>query len=139
MEALLARNEGDYLPDRTAQWVAERRRELSRQTADALSSAAEPALRLHQYGDTVRLCEQAIAIDPLRGVAWRVRMCAANVLGDDDGVLTAFQGCETALPQIDATPSPSTRCSSGFSGSAVVPPSGKSHLGACACWLMRPA
>jgi DNA-binding SARP family transcriptional activator len=139
MEALLARNEGDYLPDRTAQWVAERRRELSRQTADALSSAAEPALRLHQYGDTVRLCEQAIAIDPLREVAWRVRMCAANVLGDDDGVLTAFQGCETALPQIDATPSPSTRCSSGFSGSAVVPPSGKSHLGACACWLMRPA
>ncbi|MCX5287098.1 bacterial transcriptional activator domain-containing protein [Streptomyces sp. NBC_00453] len=70
---------------------------------------AELALRLHQYGDAVRLCESATAIDPLHEVAWRVRMGAANALGDDDGVLTAFQGCETALAQIDATPSPSTR------------------------------
>ncbi|MFD3622363.1 BTAD domain-containing putative transcriptional regulator [Streptomyces sp. NPDC058676] len=77
--------------------------------ADALSSAADLALQLHQYGDAVRLCEQATAIDPLREVAWRVRMRAANALGDDDGVLTAFQGCETALARIDATPSPSTR------------------------------
>ncbi|WP_326668726.1 bacterial transcriptional activator domain-containing protein [Streptomyces canus] len=99
IEALLAR----------AQWVAERRRELSRQTSDALSSAAELALQLHQYGDAVRLCQQATAIDPFREVAWRVRMRAANALGDDDGVLTAFQLCETALAQIDATPSPSTR------------------------------
>jgi hypothetical protein len=109
LEALLARNEGDYLPDRTAQWVAERRREPSRQTVDALSSAAELALRLHRYGDAVRLCERAIAIDPLREVTWRVRTRAANAPGDDDGVLTAFQGCETALAQIDATLSPSTR------------------------------
>ncbi|MDX3545824.1 bacterial transcriptional activator domain-containing protein [Streptomyces europaeiscabiei] len=72
-------------------------------------AAADPALQLHQYGDTVRLREQATAIDPLREVAWRVRMRAANALGDDDGVLTAVQGCETALPQIDATPSPRTR------------------------------
>ncbi|MEU0424522.1 hypothetical protein ABZ235_13025 [Streptomyces canus] len=71
IEALLARNEGDYLPDRTAQWVAERRRELSRPTSDALSSAAELALQLHQYGDAVRLCQQATAIDPSREVAWR--------------------------------------------------------------------
>ncbi|MFI9169623.1 BTAD domain-containing putative transcriptional regulator [Streptomyces lincolnensis] len=109
IEALLARNEGDYLPGRTSQWVEERRRALSQQAADALSSAADLALQLHQYGDAVRLCEQATAIDPLREVAWRVRMRAANALGDDDGVLTAFQGCETALAQIDATPSPSTR------------------------------
>ncbi|WSQ08876.1 hypothetical protein OG604_14450 [Streptomyces sp. NBC_01231] len=54
IEALLARNEGDYLPDRTSQWVEERRRTLSRQAADALSSAADLALRLHQYGDAVR-------------------------------------------------------------------------------------
>jgi DNA-binding SARP family transcriptional activator len=59
--------------------------------------------------DAVRLCEQATAIDPFCEVAWRVWMRAANALGDDDGVLTAFQGCETALAQIDATPSPSTR------------------------------
>ena len=108
-EALLARNEGDYLPDRTSQWVEERRRALSRQAADAHSSAADLALQLHEYGNAVRLCEQAIAIDPLREVVWRVRMRAANALGDGDGVLTAFQGCETALAQIDATPSPSTR------------------------------
>ncbi|NEA67053.1 BTAD domain-containing putative transcriptional regulator [Streptomyces sp. SID12488] len=109
VEALLARNEGDYLPDRTSQWAEERRRVLSRRAADALSSAADLALRLHQYGDAVRLCEQATTIDPLREVAWRVRMRAANALGDDDGVLTAFQRCETALARIDATPSPSTR------------------------------
>ncbi|WP_327721652.1 bacterial transcriptional activator domain-containing protein [Streptomyces sp. NBC_00490] len=104
-----SRNEGDYLPDRTSQWVEERRRALSRQAADALSSAADLALQLHQYGDAVRLCEEATAMDPFREVAWRVWMRAANALGDDDGVLTAFQGCETALAQIDATPSPSTR------------------------------
>ncbi|WP_327342252.1 BTAD domain-containing putative transcriptional regulator [Streptomyces europaeiscabiei] len=73
------------------------------------AAAADLALQPHQYGDAVRLCEQATAIDPLREVARRVRMRRANALGDDDGVLTAFQGCETALPQIDATPSPSTR------------------------------
>ncbi|MFF1300056.1 MULTISPECIES: BTAD domain-containing putative transcriptional regulator [unclassified Streptomyces] len=109
IEAVVARNEGDYLPDRTSQWAEERRRALSRQAADALSSAADLALQLHQYGDAVRLCEQATAIAPFREVAWRVWMRAANALGDDDGVLTAFQGCETALAQIDATPSPSTR------------------------------
>ncbi|MGW0476480.1 BTAD domain-containing putative transcriptional regulator [Streptomyces coeruleorubidus] len=109
IEVLLARYEGDYLPDRTSQWVEERRRALSRQAADALSSAADLALRLHRYRDAVRLCERATAIDPLREVAWRVRMRAANALGDDDGVLTAFQDCEAALAGIDATPSPSTR------------------------------
>jgi hypothetical protein len=36
-------------------------------------------------------------------------MRAANALGDDDGVLTAFLGCEAALARIDASPSPSTR------------------------------
>lgn len=82
---------------------------LSRQTAEALSSAAELALRLHQYGDAARLGDQVTAIDPLREVAWRVRMRAANALGDDDGVLTAFQGCEAAPARIDASPSPSTR------------------------------
>ncbi|MGX5207215.1 BTAD domain-containing putative transcriptional regulator [Streptomyces violaceus] len=109
IEAVLARNEGDYLLDRTSQWVEERRRTLSQRAADALSSAAELALRLHQYGDAARLCDRATALDPLREVAWRVRMRAANALGDDDGVLTAFLGCEAALARIDASPSPSTR------------------------------
>ncbi|WP_371575521.1 BTAD domain-containing putative transcriptional regulator [Streptomyces sp. NBC_01314] len=110
-EALLARNEDGYLPGRTSQWKGQRRRALSRQAADALSSAADLALHLHlhRFGGAVRLCAQATAIDPLREVAWRVRIRAANALGDDDGVLAAFQGCETALAQIDATPSPSTR------------------------------
>ncbi|WP_409107700.1 bacterial transcriptional activator domain-containing protein [Streptomyces europaeiscabiei] len=81
---------------------------LSRTERFLAEAAADPALQQHQYGDTVRLREQATAIDPLREVAWRVRMHAANALGDDD-VLTAVQGCETALPQIDATPSPRTR------------------------------
>ncbi|MEV0218251.1 BTAD domain-containing putative transcriptional regulator [Streptomyces sp. NPDC050704] len=109
IEEVLARNEGDYLPDRTSQWVEERRSALSQQAADALSSAAELALRLHQYGDAVRLCDRVTAVDPLREVAWRVRMRAANALGDDDGVLAAFLGCEAALARIDAAPSPSTR------------------------------
>jgi hypothetical protein len=39
---------------------------------NALSSAAELALDLHQYGDAVRLCDRATRIDPLREVAWRV-------------------------------------------------------------------
>jgi DNA-binding SARP family transcriptional activator len=80
-----------------------------RQAADALSAAAELALRPHQYGDAVRLCGQVTASDPLREVAWRVRMRAANALGDDDGVLTALLARETALARIDASPSPSTR------------------------------
>jgi DNA-binding SARP family transcriptional activator len=109
IEEVLARNRGDYLPGRTSEWVEERRRTLSQQAADALSSAAELALQIHQYVDAARLCDQATAIDPLREVAWRVRMRAANALGDYDGVLTAFQGCEAALARIDASPSPSTR------------------------------
>ncbi|KMS72338.1 hypothetical protein ACM01_23650 [Streptomyces viridochromogenes] len=106
---VLARNEGVYLPDRASEWAEDRRRTLSQQTADALSKAAELALQLHQYGDAIRLCDRATAIDPLREVVWRVRMRAANALGDDDGVLTAFLGCEAALARIDASPSPSTR------------------------------
>ncbi|MER5224310.1 BTAD domain-containing putative transcriptional regulator [Streptomyces flaveus] len=109
IEELLARNEGEYLPDRTSQWVEERRGTLTRQSVEALSSAAELALQLHQYGDAARLCDRATALDPLREVAWRVRMRAANALGDDGGVLTAFQRCEAALSRIDASPSPSTR------------------------------
>ncbi|MFE9677152.1 BTAD domain-containing putative transcriptional regulator [Streptomyces sp. NPDC006259] len=109
IEEVLARHEGDYLPDRTSEWVEERRRTLSRQAVDALASAAELALQLHQYGHAIRLCDRVTADDPLREVVWRVRMRAANALGDDDGVLTAFQNCEAALARIDASPSPSTR------------------------------
>ncbi|MFD5163157.1 BTAD domain-containing putative transcriptional regulator [Streptomyces hawaiiensis] len=109
IEELLARNQGDYLPERTSEWVEERRRTLSQQTTDALSSAAELALQLHHYSDAVRLCGQVTATDPLREMAWRIRMRAANALGDDDGVLTAFQNCEAALARIAASPSPSTR------------------------------
>ncbi|WP_033328792.1 BTAD domain-containing putative transcriptional regulator [Streptomyces yerevanensis] len=109
IEGLLARNEGEYLPDRTSQWVEERRGTLTRQSVEALSSAAELALQLHQYVDAARLCDRATALDPLREVAWRVRMRAANALGDDGGVLTAFQRCEAALSRIDTSPSPSTR------------------------------
>ncbi|MEU9917353.1 bacterial transcriptional activator domain-containing protein [Streptomyces sp. NPDC051001] len=84
-------------------------RELSAPLYRPSLAPADLALQLHQYGDAVRLCERLTAIDPFREVAWRVWMRAANALGDDDGVLTAFQGCETALAQIGATPSPSTR------------------------------
>jgi len=109
IEEVLAHHEGDYLPDRTSDWVEERRRTLSQQAVDALSSAAELALQLHQYSYAIRLCDQVTASDPLREMVWRVRMRAANALGDDDGVLTAFLGCEEALARIGASPSPSTR------------------------------
>lgn len=98
IEEVLARDEGDYLPDRSSEWVEERRWALSRQTAEALSSAAELALRPHQYGDAARLCDQVTAIDPLREVAWRVRMRAANALGDDDGVLKASRAVRRRRP-----------------------------------------
>lgn len=109
IEEVLTRHEGDYLPDRVSEWAEQRRRVLSQQAVEALSSAAELALHLHQYGDAIRLCDQVTAVDPLREVVWRVRMRAANALGDDDGVRTAYVGCEEALARIDASPSPSTR------------------------------
>jgi hypothetical protein len=49
------------------------------------------------------------ALDPLRQVAWRTGMRAANALGDDDGVRTAFQRCEEALARTHTSPSPATR------------------------------
>jgi hypothetical protein len=50
-----------------------------------------------------------LGAEPYREAAYRLRMRLAAALGDDHGVLRAFQGCERALAAVGAAPTQTTR------------------------------
>ncbi|MGW1786588.1 BTAD domain-containing putative transcriptional regulator [Streptomyces sp. NPDC002143] len=109
LAALTIAEPGDYLAGIRSSWADERRRRLSSMVDDARFEAAELALSLERYQEAHDLAERVLRDDPYREAAWRTTMRIASMLGDDDGVISAYRRCEQALAQLDAQPSSSTR------------------------------
>jgi DNA-binding SARP family transcriptional activator len=109
LAALRAYDRGEYLPGAKSAWVDERRQQLADVATTARYEAAELAFGEGRYDDAQRLNQGVLHADAFREAAWRLAMRIANVMGDDDGVISAFQGCERALGQIGTEPSAGTR------------------------------
>jgi ATP/maltotriose-dependent transcriptional regulator MalT/DNA-binding SARP family transcriptional activator len=100
---------GEYLPGSHLRWIDERRDRLVELATDARYEAAELAFAAGSLDRAERLAAEVLRTDPFREAAWRLTMRAANALGDHDGVIRAYQRCESALAQIGTDPAPSTR------------------------------
>jgi DNA-binding SARP family transcriptional activator len=98
----------EYLPGVESEWAEERRERLAELATDARLKAAELAFEDGRHRDAQRLADQVLEADPLRESAWRLRMRLASALGDDDGVVRAYQRCRRALASVDAAPSANT-------------------------------
>jgi DNA-binding SARP family transcriptional activator len=100
---------GPYLAETDSEWAGERRRQLERLAAGARFEAAKIALGIGQINKARRLTEETLRDDPYREEAWRLAMRVAGTLGDNAGVVDAFQGCQRALSELATSPSPSTQ------------------------------
>jgi DNA-binding SARP family transcriptional activator len=100
---------GEYLPGAESPWVEQQRRHVAELALDARYDAAAAALTAGEYDEASRLIAVVVGSEPLREAAWRLRMRIANAIGDDDGVIAAFHGCEQALATIGTQPAASTR------------------------------
>jgi DNA-binding SARP family transcriptional activator len=109
LAALAVVDQGDYLPDVTTAWADERRRHLAELATDARYEAAELAFAEGRLDEAGRLVDEVLGAEPFREAAYRLRMRLAAALGDDHGVLRAFQGCERALAAVGAAPTQTTR------------------------------
>lgn len=109
LRALALFDGGDYLEGVSSLWAEGRQRDLDEKATDARYEAAELAFGLDRYEEARELNERVLRADPMREGAWRLTMRIANALGDDDGVIAAYHGCEAALRELDAEPSMSTR------------------------------
>ncbi len=108
-EALAIADRGAFLEGARSEWAATRRAELQQELTDARLQTAEAAFSLGAYGRARALLELVVDDDPFREEAWRLRMRILDALGDSDGLLACFLGCERALADAGLTPSPGTR------------------------------
>jgi ATP/maltotriose-dependent transcriptional regulator MalT/DNA-binding SARP family transcriptional activator len=109
LEAVAIYDRGEYLPGARAEWADERQQRLAELVTEARYHAAVLALGAGRHGQARQLVDDVLRADPLREAAWRLAMRVAQALGDDDGVLRAYQGCEGALAELGTVPSASTR------------------------------
>jgi DNA-binding SARP family transcriptional activator len=109
LDALDVFDRGDYLPGSHLRWVDDRREHLVELATDARYEAAELAFAAGSLDRADRLAAEVLRVDPFREAAWRLTMRVANALGDHDGVIRAYQRCESALAQIGTEPASSTR------------------------------
>jgi len=109
LSALETAEQGEYLPGARSAWADERAAALADLVTGARVDAAELAYALGQLETAAELARRVVESDPFREVAWRVQMRTASALGDDDGVIRAYQACERALAQVGASPSPTTQ------------------------------
>jgi DNA-binding SARP family transcriptional activator len=100
---------GPYLSAFGSRWVEERREHLTELATDARYEAAELAYAEGRLGEAKRLSGEVLRVEPYREAAWRLTMRLASALGDEDGVIRAYQRCEQALAEVGATPAPTTR------------------------------
>jgi DNA-binding SARP family transcriptional activator len=108
LKALSAYDRGPYLAAVDSPWVDERRGQLARIATDARYAVAELAYSAGRLGEARRLVEATVREDRYREGAWRLMMRIAGALGDEAGVLSAFQGCERALAGLSTRPSATT-------------------------------
>ena len=109
LAALAIADKGEYLPAARSGWSDARRRELFDLVTDARHQAAELAFSLGRHVEANELVTQVLSADRFREATWRLKMRLASALGDDDGVLAAFHGCEQALATLGTRPASSTR------------------------------
>jgi DNA-binding SARP family transcriptional activator len=109
LDALAIYDQGEYLPGARTSWVDGRMHQLAQLAGDARYEAAELACTVHRYDQATQLADQVLEVEPYRETAWRLKMRIAAALGDDDGVIRAYHGCEQALAAVGAGPSPTTR------------------------------
>lgn len=100
---------GEFLANVESRWTDQRREELLHIATEARYEAAELAFELGMLAQADNLSRQVLDAEPLRESGWRLTMKIANALGDEDGIITAYQGCERALAAVATTPSGSTR------------------------------
>ncbi|WP_028064050.1 BTAD domain-containing putative transcriptional regulator [Solirubrobacter soli] len=100
---------GEYLPGVRSEWAEERRRRLAELATDARYEAAELAFAAGRLAQARALVESVLRADRFRETAWRLSMRLLSGLGDEDGVIRAYQECERALAEIGAVPSTTTR------------------------------
>jgi DNA-binding SARP family transcriptional activator len=90
-------------------WVDDRRARIERVLADARLDAAELLLEAERHLRALTLVDEALDADPLLERAWRLRMRTLDLLGDKDGVTSAYAACTRALAEIGLEPSAQTR------------------------------
>jgi DNA-binding SARP family transcriptional activator len=109
LDALRVYDRGPFLADVGSAWVEERRQALDELAEAARYEAAEAAYASGHLEDARRLCDASLKSNRYREGAWRLRMRIASALGDDDGVIAAFQQCAESLRELQTTPSAGTR------------------------------
>lgn len=108
-QALGLAGRGSYLEGASSEWASLRRAEIEQAVSDARLQTAEAAFSLGVYGRAQALLDLVLEDDAFREEAWRLRMRILDALGDGDGLVSCFLGCERALAQAGLTPSPGTR------------------------------
>jgi two-component SAPR family response regulator len=76
--------------------------------ADVRLDLADLALQAESYVEALHLVDEALADDQLLERGWRIRMRTLSMLGDVDGVLSAYRACHEALSEIGLEPSRAT-------------------------------
>lgn len=109
LDALDEYSEAPFLAEVNSRWAEDRRRDLAERATEARDEAAELAFSIGRLKEARRLSDAALHADPYREATWRLRMRIANALGDENGVIAAFQACEGALAELGTTPADSTR------------------------------
>ena len=109
LDALAVYDQGEYLPGRRSWWADKRALDLADVVARARLAAAELAFEAGRLEQAQGLTTSVLAHDPTREAAWRLSMRVASSLGDDNGVLAAYQACTRALDAIGLAPAASTR------------------------------
>jgi DNA-binding SARP family transcriptional activator len=109
LAALEPFDRGEFLPGVGSRWVEERRRQLTELATDARYEAAELAFAEGRLEQARTMVEEVLRVDRYRELAWRLTMRLLSGLGDEDGVIRAYQHCEGALAEIGAVASPTTQ------------------------------
>lgn len=107
-EALALVGQGDYLPGLSSAWAVERRAHLGTLLRDAEYEAAEIALSAGDLAAADSFAARAIASDPYREAAWRVRMRVAIDRGDADRALRLYRACAKLLAELGVRPEATT-------------------------------
>lgn len=107
----LALFQGEYLPERRYEdWAAAERERLRTLGLTAMTRLAELTLDLGEPAETIRLAQQALALDPVWENACRVLMRGFLKAGNRPLALRAYEECREAIRQeFGLDPLPETR------------------------------
>jgi DNA-binding SARP family transcriptional activator len=109
LEALELTGRGLFLEGSTdVSWIDDRRARIEHIVADVRLDAAELLLGADRHLRALALVDEALDANPLLERGWRLRMRALGLLGDYDGVLSAYAACASALAEIGIEPSRAT-------------------------------